>query len=182
MNTKGIFYFVAYHSGSFLFLFGSLQAGMCQAGCISSAESRLWEWWGLPTAPFPPLLHGFPTPKAPQSGLLLSHSHFSELCQMMFNQVTQCNKSKMVMRWMLLLHSLFLSPLILPGLPWITLLKKWQLYVSHNRAVTILAPAPIQHDTRTVSCLTLFDRSIYRICAELHRAGPDSFLITPFSI
>lgn len=133
---------------------------------------------GCPLPPFPHCCcpvqaDGFPTSKAPQSGLLLSHSQLHEqLCQMMFkydpfNQVTQCNTSKMMMRWMPSMRSLFLSPLILPCLSWITLLKMWQVYVSHNRAVTILAPARIQHDTRIVPHLTLFDKSVYRMSSSV---------------
>lgn len=102
------------------------------------------------------------TCKAHQFGLL-SHSHFyKQFCQITFkhdpfNQVTQYNTSKIMMRWMLLLHYLFLPPLILLYLSWFTLLKMWQVYVSHNRTGTILALPWIQRDTKIVSYLTLFD-------------------------
>jgi len=103
------------------------------------------------------------TCKADQLGILLCNSHsYKQFCQLTFkcdpfNQVTQCNTSKIMIKWMLLLHYLFLSPSILLYLSWITLLKMWQVYVSHNRTVTILALPWIQCDTKIVSCLTLFD-------------------------
>ena len=109
------------------------------------------------------------TRKAHQFGFLLSRSLFyMQFCQITFkydpfNQVTQYNTSKIMMRWMLLLHYLFLSPLILLYLSWITLLKMWQVYVSHNRTVTILALSWIQRDTKIVSYLTLFDIFVYWI-------------------
>jgi len=59
------------------------------------------------------------TCKAHQFGFPLSQSHFyKKFCQITFkydpfNQVTQYNISNIMMRWMLLLHYLFLSPLIL---------------------------------------------------------------------
>lgn len=166
-----------------LFQFGSYWVWMFQAAWSSPVESRFHRWWGLSDASFHTrslllamgamspvkidILPPWITWKACQFELLLSHSHFhKQFFQITFkydpfNQVTQCNTRKMQ------LHYLFLSPLILLYLSWITLLKMWQVYASHNRTVTILALPWIQHDTKIVSYLTLFDIFVYWVRSSM---------------
>lgn len=109
---------------------------MCWAACSFPTESRFHKWWGLSAdslhtgssllamgAGSPvgtdALPLGLPA-KLSSLGSLSLTLFYKQFCQITFkcdplNQVTQYNISK-IMRCMILLHYLFLSPLILPYL------------------------------------------------------------------